>query len=122
MNRSLATGARTALVVLALGVTACGDGGTANRTLALAECRLPRLPVAAQCGALEVPENRGAPQGRRITLTVAVLPANTLTPRPDPLFMLAGGPGQAATYLGPFAAQLFDVRKDRDIVLVDQRG
>jgi pimeloyl-ACP methyl ester carboxylesterase len=38
------------------------------------------------------------------------------------LFILAGGPGQAATFLGPFAAQMADVRKDRDIVLVDQRG
>ena len=43
-------------------------------------------------------------------------------PRPDPLFILAGGPGQAASFLGPFAAALTGVRKDRDIVLVDQRG
>ncbi len=69
-----------------------------------------------------MPENRDRPGGRRISLAVAVLPANTLNPRPDPLFILAGGPGQAASYLGPFAASLTDVRKDRDIVLVDQRG
>ena len=43
-------------------------------------------------------------------------------PRADPLFILAGGPGQAASFLGPFAAALTGVRKDRDIVLVDQRG
>jgi pimeloyl-ACP methyl ester carboxylesterase len=48
--------------------------------------------------------------------------ANTLHPRADPLFILAGGPGQAASFLGPFAAALTGVRKDRDIVLVDQRG
>jgi pimeloyl-ACP methyl ester carboxylesterase len=111
-----------ALALACLGAAACGDGGGAARTLALTECRLPRLAVAAQCGTLEVPENRDAPQGRRIGLTVAVLAANTLSPRSDPLFMLAGGPGQAATYLGPFAARMTDVRKDRDIVLVDQRG
>src|SRR5512144_974858 len=111
-----------ALAIACLGAAACGDGGGASRTLALTECRLPRLAVAARCGTLEVPENRDAPQGRRITLTVAVLAANTLSPRRDPLFMLAGGPGQAATFLGPFAAQMTDVRKDRDIVLVDQRG
>ena len=51
-----------------------------------------------------------------------MLPANTLHPRADPLFILAGGPGQAASFLGPFAAALTGVRKDRDIVLVDQRG
>jgi pimeloyl-ACP methyl ester carboxylesterase len=111
-----------ALALACLGAAACGEGGGRARTLALAECRLPRLAVAAQCGTLEVPENRDAPQGRKITLTVAVLAANTLSPRSDPLFMLAGGPGQAATYLGPFAARMADVRKDRDIVLVDQRG
>src|SRR6185369_12993584 len=66
--------------------------------------------------------NRAAPGSRAITLTVAVLPANTLHPLPDPLFIFAGGPGQAATALAPFAAQLTDVRKDRDIVLFDQRG
>jgi len=115
-------GAWISAAVVAVAATACGDGGTSKRTLALAECRLPHLPIAAQCGTLEVPENRDAPQGRKITLTVAMLPANTLSPRPDPLFILAGGPGQAATYLGTFAALLFDVRKDRDIVLVDQRG
>ncbi len=115
--------ATAALAAACLGAAACGDGGGAARpSLAFAECRLPRLPIAAQCGTLEVPENRAAPHGRRITLTVAVLRANTLSPRPDPLFMLAGGPGQAATFLGPFAAQMTDVRKDRDIILVDQRG
>jgi pimeloyl-ACP methyl ester carboxylesterase len=115
--------ATAALAVACLGVGACGDGGGAARPPpAFTECRLPRLPVAAQCGTLEVPENRDAPHGRAITLTVAVLRANTLSPRPDPLFMLAGGPGQAATFLGPLAAQMINVRKDRDIILVDQRG
>src|SRR5262245_13729738 len=113
---------RSLAAALALAATGCGDGGTAPRTLAPAECRWPLLPFAPQCGTFDVPENRDEPRGRKITLTVAVLPANTLSPRPDPLFILAGGPGQAATYLGPFAALLLDVRKDRDIVLVDQRG
>ncbi len=110
------------LLALAAVAAGCGEHGAPARALALADCRLPRLAVAAQCGELEVPENRGAPNGRRIRLTVAVLPANTLTPKPDPLFMLAGGPGQAATGLGPFAAGLVEVRRNRDIVLVDQRG
>jgi pimeloyl-ACP methyl ester carboxylesterase len=112
-----------ALAAMCLAATACGDGrDAAPRSLALSECRLPKLAVAAQCGTLTVPENRAAPQGRQITLTVAILPANTLSPRPDPLFILPGGPGQAATYLAPFAAQMTGVRKDRDIVLVDPRG
>ncbi len=113
--------AALALAALALGAAGCGQG-ISPRGIALTDCRLPKLPLAAQCGTLEVPENRARPDGRRIRLSVAVLPANTLHPRADPLFILAGGPGQAASFLGPFAAALTGVRKDRDIVLVDQRG
>jgi pimeloyl-ACP methyl ester carboxylesterase len=115
--------ALVAVFVALVALTGCGDGGDApRRTIALSECRLPKMALAAQCGTLEVPENRDQPDGRKIGLAVAILPANTLNPKPDPLFILAGGPGQAATYLGPFAAQMTGVRKDRDIVLVDQRG
>ncbi|HVN34311.1 MAG TPA: alpha/beta hydrolase [Casimicrobiaceae bacterium] len=111
-----------AVAAFALGFAGCGHGDAPRRTIALGECRLPKVPLTAQCGTLEVPENRAKPEGRRISLAIAVLPANTLNPRPDPLFILAGGPGQAASFLGPFAALLTGVRKDRDIVLVDQRG
>ena len=111
-----------AVAAFALGLAGCGQGDASRRTVPLTECRLPKLPLAAQCGALEVPENRAKPEGRRISIAIAVLPANTLKPRADPLFILAGGPGQAASFLGPFAALLTGVRKDRDIVLVDQRG
>ncbi len=79
--------------------------------------RSPRNAARSRCR-----RTATSPDGRKITLSVAVLPANTLHPRADPLFILAGGPGQAASFLGPFAAALTGVRKDRDIVLVDQRG
>lgn len=116
--------AASALAALALALlfAACGDTGRPRSTIALVDCRIPKLPLAAECGSLEVPENREKPDGRKVNLFVAVLPANTLHPRADPLFILAGGPGQAASFLGPFAAALTGVRKDRDIVLVDQRG
>ena len=112
-----------ALVGLGMLIASCAErNGEPARTMALGECRLPRYALAAQCGELTVLENRERPEGRKIKLTVAVLPANTLHPQPDPLFVLAGGPGQAATNLGPFVALLQDVRRNRDIVLVDQRG
>ena len=122
MTRLPPVRALAVLAVTCVAVACSDDRDTGRRSLVLSECRLPRLAVAAQCGTLTVPENRAAPQGRQIALTVAVLPANTLSPRPDPLFILAGGPGQAATFLAPFAAQLTGVRKDRDLVLIDQRG
>lgn len=79
--------------------------------------------IEARCGELRVPENPAEPEGRQIGLHVAVLKARTAEPAPDPVFFIAGGPGQAATegYVSlqnAFAA----VRERRDIVLVDQRG
>jgi pimeloyl-ACP methyl ester carboxylesterase len=110
------------VVALSLSVAGCGDRAAGARRMALTECRLPKVAQAAQCGTLDVPEDRRHPQGRRLTIFVAVLPANTLTPAPDPLVLIAGGPGQAATTLGPFALQLGSIRRTRDIVLIDQRG
>ena len=103
-------------------LTACADSNFLPRTIELYDCRIPKLPISAQCGTLEVPENRGDPDGRKIAIFIAILRANTLNPLADPLFILAGGPGQAATFLGPFAEKLTELRKKRDIVLVDQRG
>ena len=51
---------------------------------------------AARCGWLSVPENREQPAGKQVRLHVAVLPSLRLEPAGDPLFVLSGGPGQAA--------------------------
>jgi pimeloyl-ACP methyl ester carboxylesterase len=112
----------TLAIALSFSVAACGDGATSARRIALTECRLPKVAQAVQCGTLDVPEDRRHPEGRRVSIFVAVLPANTLSPSPDPLLLLAGGPGQAASTLGPFALQLTAIRRTRDIVLIDQRG
>lgn len=93
----------------------------------LAPCQLSH-PIAAaripaRCGTLEVPEDPGKPDGRRIALRVAVLPAENPSARPDPVFVLAGGPGQSITETYPRIAPAFDrLHRERDVVLVDQRG
>ena len=111
-----------ASIALLAALAACSEHATGPRRIALTECRLPKLAQAVQCGTLEVPEDRRHPQGRHISIFAAVLPANTLSPKPDPLVLIAGGPGQAASTLGPFAMQLAAIRRTRDIVLIDQRG
>lgn len=79
--------------------------------------------VDARCGTLTVPEDRANPDGRQIGLNIAVIPAIKRSPQPDPLFLLAGGPGQSAVETFPAMFPLmFQVHEDRDIVLVDQRG
>jgi pimeloyl-ACP methyl ester carboxylesterase len=79
--------------------------------------------VDAQCGSLTVPENPSNLQGRKISLNIAVVPAIKRNPEPDPLFILAGGPGQAVIEVFPaLYGTLYRVHEERDIVLVDQRG
>jgi len=79
--------------------------------------------MAAQCGELEVAEDRAAPASPHIRLKVAVIPALDRSGPRDPLFVLAGGPGQAATdFYVSAAPALARVQRERDIVLVDQRG
>ena len=95
--------------------------------LSLQPCRLehPRglSSVAARCGRLSVPENPDNPAGRHIELAVTVVPAVSTRAQPDPLFLLAGGPGQGARegFAGLLGA-LAGVRRHRDLVLLDQRG
>ena len=95
--------------------------------LPLHECRLEHplrmASIAARCGTFEVAEDPAAPAGASIALQVAVVPALNRRAAAAPLFLLAGGPGQAATdlytsYAGAFAR----INRNHDIVLVDQRG
>ena len=80
--------------------------------------------VEAQCGTLSVAENPALPNGRKIALNIALVPADEEAEvLPDPVFMLAGGPGQAATESYPQIAPAFrEVLKKRNVILVDQRG
>jgi len=96
---------------------------TGRPTIDFKPCQLPDVVGEARCGTYDVYENRVDLRGRRIYLKVVVLPALNARPSPYPLFILAGGPGQAASELAGFVARTFaTVRRERDIVLVDQRG
>ncbi len=74
-----------------------------TQMVALEECQLSATGVstrlAAKCGKITVLENRSQPGGRKIDLNIAIIPAVSRSPAPDPLFFLTGGPGQAATEL-----------------------
>jgi pimeloyl-ACP methyl ester carboxylesterase len=107
--------------LLTFAVAGCGNRDGA-RKIELTDCRLPKLSSVAHCGTVKVPEDRSRTGGREIGIAVAVLSANTLSPDADPLFMLAGGPGQSAEALVPVATALAGVRRTRDIVLIDPRG
>lgn len=96
-------------------------------TLDFEPCALPLMSGAAldaQCTTFDVAENPAAPQGRKIALNIAWLPASEEADvAPDPVFFIAGGPGQAAVESYPLLDAAFtEVRKHRNVVLVDQRG
>ncbi len=101
-------------------------GGAAG-ALELEDCRIsagPAFPgIKARCGEFERPLNPDDPEAGTIGLRVAVVPALDLEPRPDPVVPLAGGPGQGAIqFYAAYAGAFEPVRRDRDILLVDQRG
>jgi pimeloyl-ACP methyl ester carboxylesterase len=91
--------------------------------LELATCAVPGTGEAARCGGIQVPENRDAANTRKIPIKIVMFPAKSAKPEPDPLFILAGGPGQSATQFAGVLIRDFAFAHDRrDIVFVDQRG
>ena len=104
-------------------VSGCSQNQAVQAIDKLKPCTGYDTPVDAYCGTLKVYENRETKQGRQIDLNIVVLPALRADAQPDPLFFLAGGPGQGAARLAKVVRTIFRrVQSDRDIVLVDQRG
>ena len=79
--------------------------------------------IAAHCTTLEVPEDRAAADGRRIALSIAWVAPEAGEATSDPVFLLAGGPGQSAREGYPALERAFaDLARHRNVILVDQRG
>jgi pimeloyl-ACP methyl ester carboxylesterase len=89
----------------------------------LAPCRVPGLANEVRCGVVQRPLDPARPTGPAIDIHFMVVPAVARNRRPDPVFLLAGGPGQSAIALAPSVLPLFArLNNRRDIVFVDQRG
>jgi pimeloyl-ACP methyl ester carboxylesterase len=111
------------VLILLLGQMLWWAGPSYAADLALEDCQRGQGPSDGRCGTLTVWENRQAASGREIQLDVVVMPALSRNPAPDPLFVLAGGPGQAATeIISQIGYSLRKIRRQRDLVFVDQRG
>ncbi len=97
-------------------------------SLTLEPCEIGRrgmgaATLRAYCAGVEVPEDHAAPAGRHIRLRVAVVRAAAAQAQPDLVTFLDGGPGGAATEDYPSIAGAFEpLRKQRAVLLVDQRG
>lgn len=111
----------------ALAVNADALSQTDDSALSPTPCRLhsaqAMLSVSANCAWLQVPEDRANADGASIELHIAIIPALRLKPAADPLYIISGGPGQAASEMYLSMAPAFArIRRDRDIIVVDQRG
>lgn len=91
----------------------------------LSGCDVPGYDGPARCGSVAVAEDPAVPAGRQLALNVVVLDArgpDSVRLR-DPVFVLDGGPGLAATRAVEWVARdLAAVLETRDVVLVDRRG
>ena len=110
----------------AISTLALAQQSAPRATLDESNCLLETVGTSkrhARCATLAVPLDPETPGGGEFELFVARIPAQVADPQPDPLLLIAGGPGQGTVdfYMqlrGAFAP----VRRNRDIILVDQRG
>ena len=108
-----------------LALSGCDSKSTAQTAaINFSDCRLKRVDSVARCAMVAVPEDHANKSGaaKTINIHVAVIPALARNPERDPIYFFAGGPGQAASDIGGLVSALGDLRKRRDVVLVDQRG
>ena len=109
-----------AAAALALAV---GPSQAADSRPGLKPCRLQAVEHDAWCGVVSRPLDASQPNGTRIDVHFAVLPALARNRKPDPVLFFAGGPGQSAMDLGgPVSRMLGRLSYRRDVVLIDQRG
>jgi len=99
----------------------------AKSLIALEPCRIADAAgltsTEARCGKFSVPEDPDDAKGPQIELAIAVIPAVATKAKPDPLFLIAGGPGQGSIEgYAPILGAFSEIHRGRDLVLVDQRG
>lgn len=75
-----------------------------------------------ECGHLIVPADHADPAGPTLRLMVAIAHTRSPQPAPDPVIILAGGPGNRAVGADGTSRLEAAILVDRDIIYLDQRG
>lgn len=114
------------LQVLLLLLWCCASSAGAQEgvaTGALHPCRVSGFTHEVQCGSVRRPLQPMQEQGVTIDVHFVVVAALARRKLPDPVFFLAGGPGQSAIQVAPAVmARLRRLNYRRDLVFVDLRG
>jgi pimeloyl-ACP methyl ester carboxylesterase len=98
-------------------------GGVAEAAVAERSCHVAGLETPVRCVTIDAPRDYDQPGAGTFKVTAVIIPASTSRPSPDPVVVLAGGPGQSASSLaGLVPALINEARKTRDVVLFDLRG
>jgi pimeloyl-ACP methyl ester carboxylesterase len=113
---------RPALLALVAAALACG-GGLAEAAVAERSCHVEEFETPVRCVTVDAPRDYDQPDAGTLKITAVIIPASTGRPSPDPVVLLAGGPGQPASSLAGLMPELIrEARKTRDVVLFDLRG
>jgi len=89
----------------------------------LKSCRVDGFAQQVRCGEIQRALNPDEPTGKKISVHFIVLPAQDKNKAPDPVFLLAGGPGQSAISVASWIQIVFEkLQRRHDLVFVDQRG
>ncbi|MEA5448060.1 alpha/beta fold hydrolase [Leptolyngbya sp. CCNP1308] len=128
MHRTLSLPLLTLAAALAAQIPALAQAPRHPLTVISCPTVLPPNEIEGEtitCGIFTVPENYAEPNGRQIDLTYAVLHSRSLSPAPDPIMDLRGGPGGStlASSALEMRARIYEPqRQTRDIIVLDQRG
>ena len=118
VDRAARRGAAATLVALAVVAAA-----RAETPAALTDCHVAGLRNGVLCGTLQRPLDPAHPERAQVSIRYVVVPAIARRKFADPVFLLAGGPGQSAVAVAAPTMALFSrLNNRRDIVFVDQRG
>jgi pimeloyl-ACP methyl ester carboxylesterase len=118
-----------AIVASATAATSVGKAGGATEpvqpTFNETPCDLPgvspEIALRLRCGTVSVPRNYGTPNSDQFKLAVVVVRSAQQPALSDPVVFISGGPGSPVT---AFAGQWVrtSYARNRDLILVDQRG
>lgn len=115
----VAASAMTATTAVAAPISASGTPADVGAS----DCFVAGIANSVRCDSIERPLDPVHPEHGRITVRYVVVPALARRKLADPVFFLAGGPGQSAVAVaGQVMPALARLGNRRDIVFVDQRG
>ena len=103
-------------------------GSDPAHPVTIAPCARPVAPTEIDgktviCGTVEVPMDHRAADGPTINIAFNLYKAHSLSPEPDPVIYLHGGPGDGTVSRVARTVGYFEhLRGRRDIIAIDERG